>query len=425
MMRNDDATYLWHPFTQAQTAPPPHIFVRGEGARLYDDTGRSVLDLISSWWVNLHGHAHPVIAAAIAEQAQRLEHVLFAGASHPTAIAYAKTLVDCLAPPLRRLFYSDNGSTAVEVALKIALQYWQNRGVRRRQRMLAFDGGYHGDTLGAMSVGRSSSFFRPFSSWFFPVDITRYASQSGEQDIEAQERRALHELDRYLAHYGNDLAACILEPLVQGASGMRMARPSFVRDVAERVRATGALVIFDEVFTGFGRTGTLFAYQQLDFVPDLLCVAKGITGGFLPLAATIATEEIYEAFLAPNAERAFLHGHSFTANPLGCAAALASLALFESEATFERISALTEIHRRELPRLAALPGVRRTRFCGSIAAFELEAHPDEIARFAEQMYATDVLIRPLERTIYLVPPYCLLPEDLRRVYALMARALRA
>lgn len=420
--RTDDATYVWHPFTQTKTADAPHIFVRGEGARLYDDSAHSVLDLISSWWVNLHGHAHPVIAEAIAEQARTLEHVLFAGASHPPAITYARKLVEQLAAPLQRVFFSDNGSTAVEVALKIALQYWQNLGKPRR-RLLAFEGGYHGDTFGAMSAGRGSPYFAPFTTWMFPVDLLRYATVSDDIDPEPNERRALAFLDRYLDNYGHDVAACILEPLVQGAGGMRMARPSFVRTVVERLQSRGILVIFDEVLTGFGRTGTMFAYEQLNVVPDMLCLAKGMTGGFLPMAATVTTETIYQAFIHERSERALLHGHSYTANPLGCAAAIASLDLFEQEDTMKKIASIAATHATELPALRGLAGVTNTRQCGTIAAFDIDSKPDEIAALTRRLYDTDLLIRPLGKTIYLLPPYCLAPEDLKRAYGIIRRIL--
>ncbi len=422
-LRADDATYVWHPFTQAKHSTQPPIFVRGEGARLYDDAGHSVLDLISSWWVNLHGHAHPVIAEAIAEQARTLEQVHFAGASHPSAITYARELVNALTPPLQRVFYSDNGSTAVEAALKIAIQYWQNLGKPRR-RLLAFEGGYHGDTFGAMSAGRGTSYFSPFTAWLFPVDLLRYATATSDSDPEPNEQRALAFLDRYLDNYGYDVAACILEPLVQGAGGMRMSRPSFVKQVIERLQARGILVILDEVLTGFGRTGTMWAYEQLGIVPDMLCLAKGMTGGFLPLAATVVTEPIYNAFLHDRTERAFLHGHSYTANPLGCAAALASLRLFKQEDTLQKVATLASIHANELPQVRIIPGVSKTRYCGSIAAFELDLKPQEMATFVSRLLETDVLIRPLGKTVYLLPPYCLAPEDLKRTYALIRRILQ-
>jgi adenosylmethionine-8-amino-7-oxononanoate aminotransferase len=421
--RTDDAPFVWHPFTQAKTAEPPRIFMRGEGARLYDDSGHSVLDLISSWWVNLHGHAHPVIAEAIAEQARKLEHVHFAGASHPAAIAYARALVHHVDPPLQRVFYSDNGSTAVEVAIKMALQYWQNLNCPRR-RILAFEGGYHGDTFGAMSVGRGASFFSPFVPWMFPVDLLRYATTNDDGDLESNERRALAFLDRYLDNYGHDVAACVLEPLVQGAGGMRIARPAYVRAVAERIQARGILLIFDEVLTGFGRTGTMWAYEQLGgIVPDMLCLAKGMTGGFLPLAATIATEAIYNAFLHTRSERALLHGHSYTANPLGCAAALASLELFEQESTMRKISAMSAIHTHELAQLRGIPGVSNIRQCGTIAAFDVNFNAEDMRQLTRRLYDTDLLIRPLGKTIYFIPPYCLLPGDLKRVYGIIRRHL--
>ncbi len=242
-------------------------------------------------------------------------------------------------------------------------------------------------------------------------------------DAPSNEQRALAFLDRYLDNYGHDVAACILEPLVQGAGGMRMARPEFVRTVVERIQARGILVIFDEVFTGFGRTGTMWAYEQVGVVPDLICLAKGMTGGFLPLAATVTTETVYEAFLHDRPERALLHGHSYTANPLGCAAALASLELFEQEHTLKKVAALANIHTRELVTMRAVPGVSNARQCGSIAAFDLDIKPDDMKTLASRLYDTDLLVRPLGKTIYFVPPYCLAPEDLKRAYGIIRKIL--
>ena len=307
-----DRRYVWHPFTQAATAPRPLGIVRGRGAHLYDADGRSYLDLIASWWTNVHGHAHPAIARAIAGQAETLEHVIFAGVTHPPAAQLAHALVQRLGAPFARVFFTDNGSTAIEVALKIAFQSWSNRG-DFRWRVLAFEGGYHGDTFGAMSVGQSSGLFSPFSPWLFEVETIPYPATWIDDDPSAREDAALAALDAYLARHGDECAALLIEPLLQGAVGMRVARPSFIRAVVERVRAHGIIVIFDEILTGFGRTGTFFAFEQTGVVPDLIALSKGLTGGALPMGATVATEALYERFLERNhrsraAARAFVYG---------------------------------------------------------------------------------------------------------------------
>ncbi|HYD63933.1 adenosylmethionine--8-amino-7-oxononanoate transaminase, partial [Azospirillum sp.] len=335
-----DRRHLWHPFTQAATAPEPIPVVRAEGVSLFTADGREILDLISSWWVNLHGHAHPAIVEAIARQAATLEQVIFADFTHAPAATLAARLAGILPEGLTRVFFSDDGSTAVEVAMKMARQFWRNRGDGRRRRYLAFDGAYHGDTFGAMSVGKSSGFYEPFHDLLFEVSHLDYpATWDGDAEVEAKEAAALAKLDAWLADHGDDVAAFIAEPLVQGAAGMRMVRPAFLRAVVERVRAAGALVIFDEVMTGFGRTGALFASLRAGIAPDLICLSKGLTGGFLPLSATVTTEAIYEGFLDGSFDRAFAHGHSFTANPLGCAAALASMDLLLAPETLARLGA--------------------------------------------------------------------------------------
>lgn len=413
-----DARHVWHPFTQARTAPEPQVIVRGEGPYLYAADGTRLLDMVSSWWVNLHGHAHPAIAGAIARQAQELEHVIFAGFTHAPAVTLAARLAAELPGRLSRIFYSDNGSTAVEAALKIALQAGFNRG-ETRTRILAFEGGYHGDTFGAMSAGATSGFYAPFQDKLFQVDFVPYpATWAGDPEVEAKERAALSALDALL---GDDVAAIVLEPLVQGSAGMRMARPAYVDEVVRRVRAAGGLVIFDEVMTGFGRTGRLWAARHLSEVPDLMCLSKGITGGFLPLGVTAATEELYRAFGGDSFAQAFAHGHSYTANPLSCAAALASLDLTlspETAANWERIGAA---HERALPELAAHPHLERVRRCGTILAAEIRGageYGGNVSLELRQFFAArGLLLRPLGNVVYLLPPYVVTDEQLGQAYA--------
>ena len=304
--------HLWPPFTSITTTPPLEQVVRGEGALLFRAEGPPLIDAISSWWVTLHGHAHPVVAAAIAEQAATLEQVIFAEFTHPQAERLSMRLAQRTG--LDRVFFSDNGSTAVEVALKTAVQWWHNRGEPRLQ-LVAFDGAYHGDTFGAMAVGARSLFSEPFDPMLFPVRRIHWPhTHWNDSDVEASEQQALDELEQAL---GTPTAAVILEPLIQGAGGMRMVRPEFMQGVEQRVRHAGSLLIADEVLAGFGRCGRLLASQRAGIQPDLVALSKGLTAGFLPMGITMASEGIFQEFLGSDPTRTLWHGHSFTANPLG------------------------------------------------------------------------------------------------------------
>jgi adenosylmethionine---8-amino-7-oxononanoate aminotransferase len=417
-----DRRHVWHPFTQAATAPDPIAIRSAQGARLIAADGREYLDLISSWWVTLHGHAHPAIAAAVAHQAAELEQVIFAGFTHEPAIQVAARVSALLPAGLERVFYSDDGSTSVEVALKLAYQYWRNKGEPRRHRFLAFEGGYHGDTFGAMSAGRSSGFYKPFHDLLFAVDLLPYPETwDGDSETEEKETISLAMLDGWITRHGRDGVALIMEPLVQGAGGMRLCRPDFVRAVADRLKTAGILLILDEVMTGFGRTGATFACLKAGVTPDLICLSKGLTGGFLPLAATVCRQEIYEAFLGGNFERAFAHGHSFTANALGCAAALASLDLLQAPETTSRLAAIESVHRERLARFADHPGLTRRRVCGTIAAVTVGGSEQGYdAALGNRLRAffleRGLLIRPLGSVVYLLPPYCVSGEELHRAY---------
>ena len=342
--------HLWHPTTQVATADPPLRAVAGRGALLELEDGRVLIDAISSWWVTLHGHGEPSIAAAIAEQATRLEQVIFANFRHAPAERLAERLSALTG--LERLFFSDNGSTAVEVALKIAWQWWHNQGAPR-SRLIAFEGAYHGDTFGAMALGERSLFSAPFDSLLFEVARAPWpATWWGDATVEGREAEALARLEELLE---TPTAAVILEPLVQGASGMRMVRPGFVEAVGRRVRQAGALLIADEVLTGFGRCGALFASPLAGLQPDLVALSKGLTGGFLPMGVTLASERLYQGFVGGDPALTLFHGHSFTANPLGCVAALASLDLLERHP--ERYKGMEARHGPRLEELARDPKV--------------------------------------------------------------------
>ncbi|MEO5345737.1 MAG: adenosylmethionine--8-amino-7-oxononanoate transaminase [Magnetococcus sp. YQC-9] len=412
-----DLAHVWHPYTQQATAPQPVPIASGRGAWLYGVEGEAYLDLIASWWVAIHGHAHPVIAEAIAVQARTLEQVIFAGLTHEPAVRLAEALVQRLPAGLTRIFFSDDGSTAVEVAMKMACHYWRNVG-QRRGRFLVFERGYHGDTVGAMSASRSSGFFEGYGTLLFGVDTLPFpATWEEDTEVEAKERAALEALERYLQAHGADCAAMLIEPLIQGAGGMRFCRPEFLRALVARLRQAGVLLIADEVMTGFGRCGTLFACEKAGITPDFVCLSKGLTGGFLPMAVTACREGIYAAFLGETFDRALAHGHSFTANGLGCAAALASLQLFERENTLERVAVIEAIHRQRLAGLGAR--IDHPRTLGAVAAFEL-ALPDRAygssftPRLIRFFLERGLIIRPLGAVLYLMPPYCITPEELHR-----------
>ena len=413
-----DQKLIWHPFTQEKTASPVLPIVSGKGSYLFDENGNSYLDLISSWWVNLHGHAHPDIAQSIYKQALELEHVIFAGCTHPPAIELCEKLSDILPRTLSRFFFSDNGSTAVEVSLKLAYQYWQNRGETSRKNFISLEGGYHGDTFGAMAVGKSSKFHDAFSDILLPVfNIPFPSTWLSDSSVQEREDSALNLLETYLKASGKQVAALILEPLIQGASGMRMARPIFFERVIKMVREYDILVIFDEVMTGFGRTGTTFALSQLSEKPDFLCLSKGITGGFMPLALTVTTESIFECFLSTEWSKAFAHGHSYTANPLACSAALASLKLLLSESTQNSIASIQHAHVLGLEEIRKrCHNVAKVRSLGTIAAMEIEESLPFLKEMIHKLLKRGLILRPLGKTLYLLPPYSTTAKELEKSY---------
>jgi adenosylmethionine---8-amino-7-oxononanoate aminotransferase len=412
---------LWHPYTQMKTAGPPLHIERGEGAWLVQPDGNRILDLISSWWVNLHGHAHPHIAQAIANQASKLEQVIFAGFSHTPAMHLAQQLIQKLPGNPHKIFFSDNGSTAIEVALKMALQYWDNSGTPRH-KILAFQSAYHGDTFGAMSVSARSVFTKPFQQQLFE---TVFLPDPGTHTIESI-LDAIDEIEDL-----NQVAAFIFEPLVLGSGGMIMYPPEVLNAMKRKLKAYNILFIADEVMTGFGRTGTLFASEQLNFAPDILCLSKGITGGFLPLGATSATKAVYQVFHDDNRMKTLFHGHSYTANPIACAAACASLELFDIETTLYAIKTIEAVFISQVQRFQSHPMVSAARSKGGIFAITLQdaktAGNDYLSNIGPLIYNAfiqqNMLIRPLGNVLYLMPPYCisldLLHMTFDRIYAFL------
>ncbi len=414
-MLMQDAAHVWHPYTQHHQAPMPIPIVRASGQWLYDANDRPILDAISSWWVTTHGHCQPEIVDAIAEQARTLDQVIFAGFTHEPAALLAAALVSKLPRGLSRIFYSDNGSTAVEVAIKLSLQSFANRGQPRRL-VAALEHAYHGDTFGAMAAGARGVFTQMYEPLLF--EVARLPDPSEGNTIRA--------LDALIAARGSELAAVIVEPLVLGAGGMRVWDERVLQQIREKTAAAGVHLIADEVMTGFGRTGPLFACERADVSPDLLCMSKGLTGGILPLGATAATEAIFDAFLDADRSKTFFHGHSYTANPLACAAALASLALFDEESEDHRIR-IEVAHAHHLESLRGRRGVKAVRQLGTIAAVELAGTQGYLSEIGRELAAfaigEGVLLRPLGNVAYVLPPFCTSDDDIARIYGVIERFL--
>lgn len=403
-----DRAHIWHPYTQHGIAAESIPVSRGDGSYLVTEDGRRIFDAISSWWVTLHGHAHPAISEAVAEQARKLEQVIFAGFTHEPAARLAAELVRITPEGLTRVFYTDDGSTAVEVAVKMALQYWSNAG-EQRSTIVALDNAYHGDTFGAMSVSARSVFTQPFDQKLFDVV---HLPDPVTHDCAAAFRDVLDRRPR-------DIAAIIVEPMLQGAGGMRMWSAEMLRALRTAAADSGVLFIADEVLTGFGRTGPLFACEHAGISPDILCLSKGLTGGFLPLGATLTTDRVFERFVSRDASNTLFHGHSYTANPLACAAALASAALLNSQATEQRRT-IELAHRAAAQRFAEINGVRNARVLGTAFAFEIGDADNYLNPLSRALRAfaldRDVLLRPLGNTVYFLPPYSTTPADLMRAY---------
>lgn len=404
-----DLEAIWHPYTQMKTATKPIPIVRGEGAYLFTEDGEKIIDAVSSWWVNIHGHSHPYIAQKVFEQLQTLEHVIFAGFTHPQAVKLAHNLLSIIPNNQKKVFFSDNGSTAVEVALKMCLQFWSNQN-QSRTKILAFHNAYHGDTFGAMAVSGRSAFTAPFDSLLFDVEFIDLPNQDNLEQIKSK-----------VSNLKSDLACFIFEPLVQGAGGMLMYDADLLSELITHCKKENVLTIADEVMTGFGRTGKLFASDYLTNKADLMCFSKGLTGGTMPLGITTCTQSIYDAFLNDDKLKTLFHGHSFTANPIACAASNASFDLLIQDQTTANIQRIMAKHQLFALEIKDNPKLKDVRQQGTIIALEWDTEATSyFNNIRDTLYnfflSKNILLRPLGNILYIMPPYCISNDDLDYIY---------
>ncbi len=408
-----DIDHIWHPFSPI-TGQNPIFIKKAKGSYLYTKDGRKIIDAISSWWVNIHGHAHPEIAKSVAKQARKLEQVIFAGFTHKPAIDLTKLILEVL-PGYQKVFFSDNGSTSTEVALKLGIQFWKNKGDKTRKKIIAIEGAYHGDTFGAMSLGGENTFTFPFSEYLFEVEFIPFPVGKGHNSINKMNE---------IAGKG-DAAVFIFEPLVQGASGMRMYEPEILNQLISIAQENDVVTIADEVMTGFGRTGKLFACDYVENKPDIVCLSKGISGGFLPLGLTVMNQKIVDAFDDENPDKTFYHGHSFTANPIACAASVTSLKILQKKSVRKRIE---QIERKQKDFVSRFEEygisknlVKDVRSTGTVLAIELfSENPGYTSSIKEKIYRhfmeRDILLRPLGNVIYLLPPYVITDDEIDSIH---------
>ena len=414
-LSEQDLNYIWHPYTHQKNRVPAIPILKGTGSLLVDENGNEYIDATSSWWVNIHGHAHPYIARKLYEQALKLEHVIFTGFTHEPAIRLASRLLEILPANFSKIFYSDNGSTATEVAIKMALQYWKNHG-RNKSKIIAFNASYHGDTFGAMSISNRSLFNAAFEDKLFEVLF-----------IDPPTANNIEQITNALSPH-HDIACFIYEPLLQGAGGMLMHNAALMNELLAFLKSKEIICIADEVLTGFYRTGTLFASEQIEIKPDIICLSKGLTGGTMALGVTAATSHIFEAFISDDKTNTFYHGHSFTANPLACTAANASLDLLEHNDCIQNISMIKKSQEEFIDSLAKSVtrlSTKNHRVCGTIAAFEIvtegaDSYLNNLGPvFTEYCIRNGVYLRPLGNTVYIMPPYCITDAELTTIYGVI------
>jgi adenosylmethionine-8-amino-7-oxononanoate aminotransferase len=416
-----DKNYIWHPFTPLEVEEDPIVIESAQGVYLYTADGKKIIDAVSSWWVNLHGHSNPIIAKAISEQARKLEHVIFAGFTHEPAITLAENLLSVLPKNQSKIFFSDDGSTAVEVGLKMAMQYWHNKGIQTKTKIIALEGAYHGDTFGAMSVGARDVFNLAFNRYLFNVDFIDFPNNQNEEKILSDFRKLVSR---------EDVGAFIFEPLVQGAAGMRMYSPQILDQLISIAKEYDVICIADEVFTGFGRTGRFFACDYLKNAPDIFALSKGITGGSLPLGATSCSSKIESAFQSSDSSMTLYHGHSYTANPIACAAANASFKLLISPECKSAIEIINKSLENFKATVSGFSVIKDVRVCGTILAIELMTNDTSSyynpirKKIYSHFLSKGILVRPLGNVMYIVPPYIISMGELQSIQSEIAQFVR-
>lgn len=419
-IQNKDQHFVWHPFTHLKYAEAPIQIVKGEGAYFFDVDGNKLLDGISSWWVNLHGHCHPYISQKVSEQLHTLEHAIFSAFTHEPAVKLAERLIGHLPENQSKIFYSDNGSTAVEVGLKMVLQYWHNQGISKK-KFIAFENAYHGDTFGGMSVGARNVFNNAFENLLFDVIHIPLPDADNMEQIKEV-------LQGWFANH-NDIAGFIFEPLVQGAAGMLMYEAKYLDELIALCKENKVLCIADEVMTGFGRTGEFFASNYLSNKPDIICLSKGLTGGYMPLGVTSCAQFIYNSCVSDDKTKTFFHGHSYTANPTACSAGLASLDLMEKEETWTQIKMMSKLNQEFVAKLKNYPKLKDVRSKGTILALEIntEEHTHYLNNSSDNIASyflnKGIIVRPLGNILYIIPPYCITEIEIKQVYEVMEQFL--
>ena len=419
-IQQKDKQFVWHPFTHLKYAEVPVQIVRGEGAFFYDAEGNKLLDAISSWWVNLHGHCHPYISQKVSEQLHTLEHAIFSSFTHEPAVKLAERLIGHLPKNQSKIFYSDNGSTAVEVGLKMVLQYWHNQGIQKK-KFIAFENAYHGDTFGGMSVGARNVFNNAFENLLF--DVIHIPLPEADNIEQLKET-----LQNWFTNH-NDIAGFIFEPLVQGAAGMQIYEAQYLDELIAICQEHKVVCIADEVMTGFGRTGEFFATNYLTNKPDIICLSKGLTGGYMPLGVTSCAQFIYDSCVSDDKTKTFFHGHSYTANPTACSAGLASLDLMEKDETWAQIRLISQLNHEFVVKHQSHKTLKDIRSKGTILALEIntEEHTHYLNNASESIASyflkNGIIVRPLGNILYLIPPYCITETELKQVFELMERFL--
>ena len=419
-IQQKDKQYVWHPFTHLKYAEAPIHIVKGEGAFFYDADGNKLLDAISSWWVNLHGHCHPYISQKVSEQLHTLEHAIFSSFTHEPAVKLAERLIGHLPKNQSKIFYSDNGSTAVEVGLKMVLQYWHNQGITKK-KFIAFENAYHGDTFGGMSVGARNVFNNAFENLLF--DVIHIPLPDAENIDQLKDT-----LQNWFTNH-NDIAGFIFEPLVQGAAGMQIYEAQYLDELISICQEHKVVCIADEVMTGFGRTGEFFASNYLTHKPDIICLSKGLTGGYMPLGVTSCAQFIYDSCVSHDKTKTFFHGHSYTANSTACSAALASLDLMEKEETWTQIRLISQLNQGFVSKHQKHKALKDMRSKGTILALEIntEEHTHYLNNASESIASyflkNGIIVRPLGNILYLIPPFCITETELKQVFEVIERFL--